>query len=74
MTDELREAKRLVAQAASHTGDTCQGVIDLTLAVNLLIGLVEGHRHEFNPNAHVGYDGDTATFPTTGPMQAMEGR
>jgi hypothetical protein len=66
--EQLREAKRLVAQAASHTGDTCQGVVDLTLAVNLLIGLVEGHRHALA-------SGEVATSGFyTGPMQAMEGR
>jgi hypothetical protein len=65
----MREVKRLVAQASSHTGDTCcRGVVDLTLAMNLLIGLVEGHRH-----ALASGEVETSGF-YTGPMQAMEGR
>ena len=68
--EQMREAKRLTQQAATRPGDTCQGVVDLTLAVNILIGLVEGHRHGYwVPN-----DIATATETTTGPMQAMENR
>ena len=62
----LREAKRLTAQASSHV-DPARAVVDLTLAVNILIGLVEGHRH--------GIDGDGRYVrPLTGPMQAREGQ
>ena len=66
--DELREAKRLTAQAASQT-DAGRAVVDLTLAVNILIGLVEGHRHGYLLSGEAGFSEEQ-----TGPMQAMEGR
>ena len=64
--DSLREAKRLTAQASSHV-DPAKAVVDLTLAVNILIGLVEGHRHTI--------DGDGRYVrPLSGSMQAREGQ
>lgn len=67
--ESLREAKRLTQQAASRTGSACAGCIDLTLAVNILIGLVEGHRHTV-----VSDNCSTAGQALTGPMQAREDR
>jgi hypothetical protein len=64
----LGEAKRLTALAASQT-DLRNAVVSLTIAVNILIGLVEGHRHGYLLSG-----GDGFSEELTGPMQAMEGR
>ena len=64
----LTEAKRLVAQ--SQTADSLEAaVVDLTLAVKILLGLVEGHRHHYFAPL------DSRLGPEefeTGPMQARE--
>jgi hypothetical protein len=61
--NELREAKELMLAASDGGASTMRRLDDLVLAVNILIGLMEGHRH------HVDTD-----FRVTGQMQAMEGR
>jgi len=74
MTDEImqmRQAKKLVAQSYDER-NTDAALVSLTLAVNILIGLIEGHRHEYNPNTKVIYDRDTCEYPVTGPMQARQ--
>ena len=72
MTDhDLSEAKRLVADAA-NARSLDAALVNLTLAVNILIGLVEGHRHEYVPHAKAVYDRDTVEYPVTGPMQARQ--
>lgn len=72
----IREIKQLMAgidgRLATDDVFTMRRTMDeLVLAMNLLIGLVEGHRHKYDLLSRV----NEYTRPRlTGLMQAMEGR
>ena len=74
MNETMREVKNLMAMASNHlaterVADDRKALDEMRLAINLLIGLVEGHRHSFKT-----LGGETVYCEYTGPMQAMEGR
>ena len=61
----LREVKELMALGARPGASDASRIDALTMAVNILIGLVEGHRHGIDGDGHYVKD-------YTGPMQARE--
>jgi hypothetical protein len=71
-THDLTEIKELMIQASNHlaredVANDRKALDEMRIAVNLLIGLVENHRH----TTDTAYDGAPIY---TGPMQAMEDR